>query len=110
MTADKFRRIALGFPGAFESAHMGHADFRVAGKIFATLGYPDEGWGMVKLTPEQQRSLIQEAAAVFAPCSGAWGRKGNTSVHLASVKADTLRAALDSAWRNTVTKGKKKDA
>jgi hypothetical protein len=110
MTADKFRRMALAFSGASESAHMGHPDFRVEGKIFATLGYPDESFGMVKLTPRQQEFFVREAAGGFSPCRGAWGRKGNTSVHLASVTADTLRAALDAAWRNVVTKAKEKDA
>ena len=51
VTADAFRRLALSLPEAVEGSHMGHADFRVCGKIFATLG-PDETWGMVKLTPE----------------------------------------------------------
>ena len=110
MTADKFRRMALGFAGASESAHMGHPDFRIEGKIFATLGCPDEISGMVKLTPKQQRSFVRNAPGVFAPCSGAWGRRGNTGGHLASVTADTLHAALDAAWRNVVTKVKKKDA
>ena len=110
ITPDKFRRTALRFAGAVEAAHMDHPDFRVEGKIFATLGYPDEGFGMVKLTPEQQRSFIEKAPGVFVPCSGAWGRSGATSVHLASVTADILHAALDAAWRNVVAKAKKKDA
>ena len=110
ITPDKFRRMALGFAGASESAHMDHPDFRIEGKIFATLGYPDAGFGMVKLTPEQQRSFIEKAPGVFVPCSGAWGRGGATSVHLASVTADTLHAALDVAWRNAVAKAKKKVA
>lgn len=100
--------MALGFQGANESAHIGHPDFRIRGKIFATLGSPDENWGMVKLTPDQQRSLILKAPDVFASCSGAWGRGGNTNVRLASVTADTLHAALDAAWRNVITKVKKK--
>lgn len=86
---------------------MNHPDFRIEGRIFATLGYPDENFGMVKLTPEQQRSFIERLPGVFAPCAGAWGRSGATSVHLASVTADTLRAALDAAWRNVVAKTKK---
>ncbi len=83
---------------------MGHPDFRVGGKIFATLGAPDENWGMVKLTPDQQKSFIREAPGVFVPFSGAWGRAGATSVHLASVAADTLQSALDAAWRNVTAK------
>ena len=108
MTADKFRSIALGFPGAVESAHMGHPDFRTEGKIFATLGYPDKKWVMVKLTPEQQRSFVRMAPSVFDPCRGGWGKRGATNVHLASVQDDMLHAALDAAWRNVCAKVKKK--
>ena len=102
VTADKFRRLALAIPGALESEHMGHPDFRIAGRIFATLHYPDDEWGMVKLTPEQQQSLVQEMPNVFSPCSGVWGQRGATSVHLPSVTAKTLRAALEAAWRNVL--------
>jgi hypothetical protein len=100
MSPDKFRQAALKFPGASESAHMGHPDFRVDGRIFATLASPDESFGMVKLTPAQQQSFVGEGRGVFVPCSGAWGRRGYTSVHLASVTTETLHAALDAAWRN----------
>lgn len=110
MTANEFRSMALGFPGASESTHMGHPDFRIHGKVFATLGYPDKSCGMVKLTPEQQRSFIQDAPNVFGPCNGAWGRRGNTNVNLAAATNDTLRAALEAAWRNVVNKMKNKDA
>jgi len=108
MTADKFRRLALAMPAEFESAHMGHADFRVGGKIFATLGYPDENYGMVKLTPEQQQSFMQKAPGVFEPCSGAWGRGGATSVHLVAARVDTLRGALVAASNNVALHAKKK--
>ncbi len=104
ITPDKFRRMAVKFSGVCESTHMGHPDFRVGGRIFATLGAPDENWGMVKLTPDQQKSFIREAPGVFAPCSGAWGRAGATSVHLPSVTADKLKPALDAAWRNVSAK------
>jgi GNAT superfamily N-acetyltransferase len=97
---DQFRQQALAQPGAGEASHMGHADFRVNGKIFATLGYPDDAHGMVKLTPEQQRALIEEAPAAFFPCAGAWGQKGATAVRLSVVKLAILRAALDTAARN----------
>jgi len=100
MTAGKFRRLALEVPAALESAHMGHADFRVEGKIFATLGYPDDDCGMVKLTPEQQRSFIRKAPDVFEPCAGAWGRGGSTCVHLTAARVSLLRAALAAASRN----------
>ncbi len=87
---------------------MNHPDFRVAGKIFASLGIPDQNWGMVKLTPEQQRTFIKKAPAVFKPCSGAWGRQGYTNVYLASAKTNIVHAALDVAAKNVDSRGKKK--
>lgn len=108
MTADKFRSLALALPTAFESAHMGHADFRIEGKIFASLGYPDESFGMVKLTPEQQRSFMKKAPGVFDPCAGAWGRGGATSVHLSVARVEMLRAALEAASKNVASHAKKK--
>jgi hypothetical protein len=108
MTTDEFRKMALRFPGAIESEHMNHPDFRVEGKIFATLGSPDKTWGMVKLTPEQQRSFVKKAADMFNPCSGVWGERGATNVHLASAKKTVLQAALNAAWKNVTTKPKKK--
>ena len=107
MTADNFRRLALEVPGAIESAHMGHPDFRIEGRIFATLGYPDESHGMVKLTPEQQRAFLEQAPGIFAPCNGDWGRQGATSVYLPSARAALVRTALESARRNVTFKGKK---
>ena len=82
MNADLFRRIALEQPHAVEASHMGHPDFRVAGRIFATLGYPNEDWGMIKLTPEQQRSFIVSAPEAFRACKGTWGGRGATNVRL----------------------------
>lgn len=102
MTPDKFRRLALDLPGASEKKHMDHPDFRVAGKIFATLGYPNEDWGMVKLTPEQQRSFVAKAPEMFRPCKGVWGERGATNVRLEDAKVTIVRAALDAAWRNVV--------
>jgi len=102
MTAEDFRASALSVPGAIESTHMNHPDFRVNGKIFASLGYPDEGWGMVKLTPEQQRAFIDEASEMFAPCAGAWGKSGATSIHLALVGQRILGKALRAAAQNIV--------
>lgn len=104
MTVDGFRKLALALPETVESAHMGHPDFRVGGKIFATLGYPDGGWGMVKLTPEQQDGFIDADPKAFAPIKGAWGRKGATNVQLKTVRKDLLRAALVAAWLNTAPK------
>ena len=100
MNADEFRAAALRVPGAIEAAHVDHPDFRVNGKIFASLGYPDDGWGMVKLTPTQQKSFMKEAPEMFAPCAGAWGKQGATSVHLASAKKRILGKALLAAAQN----------
>jgi hypothetical protein len=83
VTDDDFRNIALSLPNASESAHMGHPDYRVRGKIFTTI-LPDEGWGMIKLTPEQQAIFVQAEPMVFVPVEGGWGRKGATSVRLES--------------------------
>jgi hypothetical protein len=99
MTAAEFRRIALSMPQASESAHMDHPDFRVDGKIFASLGYPDQDHGMVILPPEEQERLIRSQSTVFAPAKGAWGRSGSTSVRLEAVDGPTLRRAMEMAWR-----------
>jgi hypothetical protein len=104
VTPAAFRRLALGLPEASESAHMGHPDFRVRNKIFASLGSPDGGWGTVKLTPEQQSILMQAEPAMFTPAAGAWGRRGWTRVSLSAVDAATLKSALGMAWRNTAPK------
>ena len=104
----EFRRLALAQPGASEGAHMGHADFRVKGKIFATLGYPDDAHGMVKLTPHQQRALMQQSPAAFSPCAGAWGLRGATAVRLEAVAVGPLRAAIERAARNVATPAKRR--
>ena len=100
MTADEFRRMALSLPEAVEAAHMGHPDFRVGGKIFATLSYPRTGFGMVALTPEQQELFVRTEPKSFAPVPGGWGRKGSTHVLLRSAKKAAVREALETAWRN----------
>src|SRR6266496_5778134 len=100
MTNDEFRTMALKIPPAVERSHMNHPDFRVAGKIFASLGVPDKNWGMVKLTSEQQHAFIEKAPKVFKPCSGTWGRAGATNVYLASAKTSIVRDALDAAATN----------
>ena len=104
MTADKFRDLALGISGVSESTHMRHPDFRIGGKIFATLGYPDEAHGMVKLTPEQQRMFLHKAPGVFEPCAGAWGKRGSTSIDLVAANVALVRAALDTASKNISAK------
>jgi hypothetical protein len=107
MTADEFRNIALGFSDACESSHMGHPDFRVHGRIFATLHYPDKRWGMVKLPPEDQRTFVHAHPEVFVPAKGAWGRQGSTNVRLEVVDAGTLIDALRVAWRNVSAKAER---
>ncbi len=104
MTPDGFRRIALSLPEAIESAHMGHPDFRVGGRIFATLGSPDAAHGMVKLKPEQQELFMRVAPDVFAPAKGGWGRAGSTLVALRRARIATLRDAMVAAWRNRAPK------
>ena len=104
MTPNDFRRMALALPETEERSHMSHPDFRVAGKIFATLGYPDKSRGMVKLSPEEQHYFSKDYSDVFVPVKGAWGRRGATSVHLKAAKKDALRKAIQAAWRNTAPK------
>jgi hypothetical protein len=101
-SADRFRRIALGLEGAVEGAHMGHPDFRVNGRIFATL-HPDLESGMVKLTPEQQDALVRADPSAFAPENGAWGRQGCTAVRIAAVDDEALGEAITLAWRTLAT-------
>lgn len=104
MTAKDFRQLALSLPEAEERAHMSHPDFRVAGKIFATLGYPDKTRGMVKLTPEDQHYFSKDHPDVFVPVKGAWGRQGATSVILKAAKKTVLGKAIEAAWRNNAPK------
>ena len=104
MTADEFRSLALSLPEASENAHMGHPDFRVGGKIFATLGPPGADWGMVKLTPEQQAVFVRSEPSVFQPVKGGWGRRGATNVCLRTATEPSARQALVAAWRNTAPK------
>lgn len=104
MTPDDFRRTALSFPETEERAHQDHPDFRVGGKIFATLRYPENGWAMVKLSPEEQHNFVAAYPAAFAPVAGAWGRHGSTSVLLKAVRQSVARRALAAAWRNTAPK------
>jgi hypothetical protein len=104
MTAADFRRLALGMPEAEESAHMSHPDFRVGGKIFATLGYPDHDHGMVILPPEEQDQLVRSHPKVFAPAKGAWGKRGSTTVSLSAVDRTTLKRAMEIAWRKRAPK------
>lgn len=104
MTSNDFRRLALSLPEATEQSHMDHPDFRVAGRIFATLNYPESGWGMVKLTPIEQETFMKAQPGVFVPCAGAWGRRGATSVRLKAARKHTVRRALLAAWLLTAPK------
>lgn len=100
MSPQDFRRIALGMSDAVESAHMGHPDFRVHGRIFATL-HADNRYGMVKLTPDQQQQFVRDNPGIFEPENGAWGRQGCTRVLLNAVDEETLGEAITLAWQNT---------
>jgi len=104
MTAADFRRIALGLKDATEGAHMGHPDFRVGGRIFATL-QPDDRWGMVSLTPHQQAAFMRDEPAMFKPANGAWGQQGGTLVSLTVSSDDVVGEAMTLAWRNALEKG-----
>ena len=99
MTVDDFRRLALALPEATEAAHMTHPDFRVRNKIFATL-WPAEGRGVVMLTPEQQKVVVELKPAVFTPVPGGWGRRGSTNVSLRAADEMSLTSVLLMAWRN----------
>jgi hypothetical protein len=104
VTANEFRNIALSLPEAVESSHMHHPDFRVRKKIFATLGHPDTNFGMVKLTPEQQKEFVAMDPDIFEPVAGGWGQTGATTVCLTSATEDIVRRAMIAAWRNTAPK------
>jgi hypothetical protein len=98
LTAASFRRIALRLPGVVEGSHFGNPDFRVGGKIFATLSLQSEGYGVLLLSPEQQAGMVEDAPEIFSPVPGGWGRKGSTRVLLAEVPPDILESALRTAW------------
>ena len=104
MNRNEFRRIALAMEGVVERSHMAHPDFRVGGRIFATI-YPDHERAMVQLTPDQQQAFMRDAPAMFEPASGAWGRGGSTTVHLAAADAETVGEAMTLAWHNAVKNG-----
>lgn len=115
MNASDFRRIALSLPGAEESSHMGSPDFRVGGRIFATLASQNQGFGNLMLTPEQQADFVAEQPDLFLPVSGGWGRMGATHIRLALASEDLLAGALQAAWKiraekNSRTRAKAKSA
>jgi hypothetical protein len=104
MTANDFRKLALSLADAIESAHMDHPDFRVGGKIFATLGYPDAEWAMVSLPPVDQDLFIHADPHAFIAVKGAWGKLGATNVLLSKAKKALVKRALESAWRYRIEK------
>jgi hypothetical protein len=104
MTAADFRSLALSLPETEEHEHMNHPDFRVGGKIFATLGYPDRTWAMVKLFPDQQQQLVSADPRAFLPVKGAWGKQGCTNVLLKAATKTKVREALSAAWQKAAPK------
>jgi hypothetical protein len=104
MTVDDFRRIALSLEGAEESSHMGQPDFRLGGRIFATLASAKQGYGNLVLTPDQQAAFVEELPEVFLPIHGGWGRMGMTHIRLAAANEDILTGALHTAWKLRVDK------
>jgi len=110
MTVDDFRRIALSLEGAEEGSHMGQVDFRVGGRIFATLAAAKQGYGNLMLRPEQQSAFVEELPEVFLPIPGGWGRNGATHIRLAAANEDVLAGALRTAWKLRVEKNAKRSA
>jgi hypothetical protein len=105
MQPNQFREIALSLSEAVGCAHMRHPDFRVGGKIFATLGYPGEDWAaVVKLSPGEQKNFVQANPDMFQPVKGGWGSRGATNVYLPRAKTVAVRKAMIAAWRNTAPK------
>jgi hypothetical protein len=107
MDAEDFRRIALSLKGAEESSHMGAPDFRVGGRIFATLASQRQGYGNLMLTLEQQGAFVAELPDVFVPIAGGWGRMGMTHIRLAAANEDVLAGALRAAWKLRLEKNAK---
>jgi len=108
VTETEFRRIALSLPGAIEKSHVGHPDFRVkGGKIFATLGYPNERFAVLILSADQQGELTSRYPEMFEPVKGGWGKRGSTQVILAAAKRDVIESAMKLAWNNAVPNKKR---
>jgi hypothetical protein len=98
MTPDTFRTIALKLPDVVEGTHMNHPDFRVRGKIFATLGYPSREFAAVMLTPAEQAEFVKDGAGAFVPVNGGWGLRGSTNVRLKLATTELVKRALSAAW------------
>jgi len=103
-TAADFRRLALSLPETAEASHFNNPDFRVAGKIFATLAMEKDGFGTLMLTPEQQAGMLEDAPDTFVPVKGGWGKQGATLVRLASANEELLLGVLQVAWKNKAPK------
>jgi hypothetical protein len=103
MTPDAFRQLALALPDSYESSHLDHPDFRVGKKVFATLGYPDVAWGVIKLTPGQQAQFIAAYPKIFFPVKGAWGLRGSTQIKLRLAMRKIVQPALAAAWKNVAS-------
>jgi hypothetical protein len=108
MTPDSFRKLALGLPDTVEGAHMGHADFRVGGKIFASLGYPRDGWAALALTPEDQDAFVKMQPKAFVPVKGKWGEQGATNVILQHARKAQVSLALEAAYETRVARSRRK--
>lgn len=107
MNAADFKRIALSLEGAEEGSHMGATDFRVGGRIFATLAAVKQGYGNLMLTVEQQQAFVAEEPEVFLPIPGGWGRMGCTHMVLAKANEDLMAGALQTAWKLRIEKNAK---
>src|SRR5215472_12568610 len=107
MNTNDFRRIALSLKGAEESSHMGSPDFRVGGRIFATLASQKQGYGNLMLAPEQQAAFVEELPEVFLPIPGGWGRMRMTHIRLAAANEDVLTGALQTAYKLRLEKNAK---
>jgi hypothetical protein len=103
MSPDDFRKLALRFPEVVEQQHQGHPDFRIGNKVFATLGWPDSAWAMIKLPLEKQQKYAAAQPSVFEPVPGAWGRRGSTKIRLATADRNAVEQALLTAWRQSIS-------
>jgi len=107
MNSSDFRRLALSLEGAEEGSHMGAADFRVGGRIFATLASEKQGYGNLMLTPEIQAQFVAEAPEIFLRIPGGWGHNGATHLRLSAANEDLALGALRTAWKLRVDKNRK---
>ena len=110
MNIHDFRRLALSLPDAEESSHMGSPDFRVGGRIFATLAAAKLGYGNIMITPEQQAAFVGELPAIFIPVPGGWGRGGATHINLAVASEDVVLGALQTAHKLRADKNARVDS